>query len=192
MVVDGARGEDLEPLEERLGLRAAVRLDVADDHVDAVRALLARRLEHGVGLAHARRGAEEHLELAALLTRLLLLDPGEQGVGVGPRRVHAPSVTPVERDASKEGDESSPLLELERHPVAPEPLRHQPEHRDDHDHLENAAEPSVRDGDLDEGEESHQQQSDGVEDSPGRFLVDPRLHGCLLLHIGGPEEVKPP
>ena len=41
-------------------------------------------------------------------------------------------------------------------------------------------------------EERHQQQSDGVEDPPCRFLVDPLLHGCLLLHIGGPEEVKTP
>ena len=57
-------GQHLQPLEQRLGLRPAVRLDVADDHVHAGRRLLLGGLEHGVGLAHAGHVAEEDLELA--------------------------------------------------------------------------------------------------------------------------------
>src|SRR5262249_13915678 len=44
-----------------------VRLDHADHDVDAFRAPLVRGLEHGVGLAHAGRGADEDLEAATLL-----------------------------------------------------------------------------------------------------------------------------
>ena len=61
--VDGrlARQNDLEALEQRLGLLAAVRLDHADDDIDALVPLGARRLQHLVGLADARRGAEKIL-----------------------------------------------------------------------------------------------------------------------------------
>ena len=53
------------PFHERLGLLAPVRLDDADDHVDASLAAAGLgREQHLVGLADARRGAEEDLELA--------------------------------------------------------------------------------------------------------------------------------
>ena len=59
-----ARGSSSRPSEQRRGLGAAVGLDDADDDVDAVwRDQVARRLEHRVGLADARRGAEEDLQL---------------------------------------------------------------------------------------------------------------------------------
>ena len=61
--------DDLEALEQRLGLLAAVRLDDADD--DVVRrpcAAGARRLQHLVGLADAGRRAEEDLELPTRLS----------------------------------------------------------------------------------------------------------------------------
>ena len=54
------------PVEQRLGLGAAVGLDHADDDVDALALPLPRRLEHGVGLADAGRGADEDPEPAAL------------------------------------------------------------------------------------------------------------------------------
>ena len=53
-------GNDLEALEQRLGLLAAVRLDDADDDVHAVLQPGARRLQHLVGLADAGRGADEN------------------------------------------------------------------------------------------------------------------------------------
>ena len=57
--------QDLEAAQQGLGLGAPVGLDDADHHVDAFPAPLLRRLEHGVGLADARVGAEEDLEPAA-------------------------------------------------------------------------------------------------------------------------------
>ena len=87
-VGDEPRREDLEPLEKGLRLRAPVGLDVADYHVDAVRLELARGLEHREGLADPGRGAEEELEAAPSLPRLLLLRPGEEGLGIGPLSGH--------------------------------------------------------------------------------------------------------
>jgi hypothetical protein len=49
---------DLEALELALGLRPAVRLDVADDQVGAPLDAAVALVEHGVGLADARRCAE--------------------------------------------------------------------------------------------------------------------------------------
>ena len=67
-----AARQDVEAAQQRLGLRPAVGLDDADDHVRAFLAPLTRGLEHGVGLADAGVGAEENLEPAApLLLRLL-------------------------------------------------------------------------------------------------------------------------
>ena len=67
------RRQALEALEQGLGLGAPVRLDVADDDVDAARLQHARFFQHLVGLADARGGAEEDLELAALGLRFLAL-----------------------------------------------------------------------------------------------------------------------
>ena len=67
---DQPRRQDLEALEQRLGLGAPVGLDVADDDVDARRALeRAGGLEHRVGLADAGGGAEEELERARAACR---------------------------------------------------------------------------------------------------------------------------
>src|SRR4029453_5751452 len=68
--------------EERFGVRASVRLDPADDDVDALRSLLPSRLEHRVGLADAGGRPEEDLQLAACLAALRLLDASEQLVGI--------------------------------------------------------------------------------------------------------------
>jgi hypothetical protein len=59
--------QDLETAQQGLGLGAPVRFDHTDHDVDALAATLLRRLEHGVGLADARVGAEENLEPAAPL-----------------------------------------------------------------------------------------------------------------------------
>ena len=64
LVRDAAARDDLEPVEERLGFRSAVRLDHADHDVDAVLPLGLGGFQHLVGLAHAGRGPEEDLEPA--------------------------------------------------------------------------------------------------------------------------------
>ena len=53
--------DHLELGQQRLGLRPAVGLDVADHHVHALRLALVRGFQHGVGLAHAGGVAQEDL-----------------------------------------------------------------------------------------------------------------------------------
>ena len=64
--------QDLEATQQGFGLDPAVGLDDADDHVGTFPTPLAGSLEHGVGLADARIGAEEDLESAAPLLLGLL------------------------------------------------------------------------------------------------------------------------
>ena len=74
-------------MRQRVG--AAVRFDEADHHVEALPLQLVRVLEHLVGLAHARRGADVHAQPRAAL----FLGAGEQRLGDRPLRVgHAASV----------------------------------------------------------------------------------------------------
>ena len=65
-VLDALARQDLEAVEQRGGLGAAVRLDDADDDIAALRAQALRLGQHRVGLADAGRRAEEDLEPAAL------------------------------------------------------------------------------------------------------------------------------
>ena len=58
-------GHDLEVAELRGGLGPAVGLDEADDDVGAALVAAPALVEHGEGLAHARRGAEVDAQLAA-------------------------------------------------------------------------------------------------------------------------------
>ncbi len=44
--------------------------------------LLARRLEHGIGLADAGRGAEEYLQLSLAFSLFLFAGPLEKLVGI--------------------------------------------------------------------------------------------------------------
>ena len=79
---DASPRNDLEALEQRLGLLAPVRLDDADDDVVAVLAARPGLLQHFVGLADTGRRADENLQLAdaPLLTPRRL----EQRVGRRP------------------------------------------------------------------------------------------------------------
>ncbi len=54
--------QDFEAFEQDLGFRAAVGLDHGDDHVGAFAQPGPAGLQHLIGLADARRGAEEDLE----------------------------------------------------------------------------------------------------------------------------------
>ena len=76
-VLDRAQRHDLEIFHLRLGVRAAVGLDDADDDVEAAGAERVRLLQHRVGLADARRRADVDAQAGAVL----FLQAGEQGIG---------------------------------------------------------------------------------------------------------------
>jgi len=78
---DAPARDHFEPGQQRLGLGAAMGLDHPDHHIDAVLAFGARLFQHFVGLADARRGADEDLELAG--RAFLALRLREQGLGRG-------------------------------------------------------------------------------------------------------------
>ena len=65
LVLDLPAGYGFEADEQRLGLAPSMRLDDADDDVDALAALRLRRHQHLVGLANPRRGADKYLEATA-------------------------------------------------------------------------------------------------------------------------------
>ena len=65
VIVDLPTRQHLEIMHQRLGLGAPVGFDVAGDDIHAGGALLVGGLEHGVGFAHAGRGAKEDLQSAA-------------------------------------------------------------------------------------------------------------------------------
>jgi len=71
-----------EALEEALGLRSTVRLDVPNDDVRARRARRMGRFQHRVRLADASPCAEEDAQPAPLRPGLLALDIREQPIGV--------------------------------------------------------------------------------------------------------------
>ena len=73
-----AAGHLLQVADLGDGFGPAVRLDVADHHVDALLAQAISFLQHLVGLAHAGGKAEVDLQLAALL----LADQVEETLGV--------------------------------------------------------------------------------------------------------------
>ena len=72
------------PSVKRFGFFASVRFDDADDDLGALRQLLLRGLQHGEGLAHARRHAEENLELAACSSSFLALYLRENLIRIRP------------------------------------------------------------------------------------------------------------
>ena len=80
MVVDGPARDDLEAVRAAPRFPSAVGLDHADHDIDAFALARLGGGEHLVGLADARRGAEENLQPAARL----LLRVRKQRVGRGP------------------------------------------------------------------------------------------------------------
>src|SRR5262249_4615276 len=72
LVIDLTPRNVLKPAEQSLGLAAPVRLDDADDHIEALAPLGLRRLQHLIGLADTRRGAEKDFQPspAFLLSRI--------------------------------------------------------------------------------------------------------------------------
>ncbi len=61
-----AARQDFEVADQPLGVGAPMRLDEADDDVDALLLEQPRALQHRIGLADARRGADKHQQAAAL------------------------------------------------------------------------------------------------------------------------------
>src|SRR5581483_6352451 len=76
-VVDARARNDLETVDERFSLLAAVGLDHADNDVVAVLPAGAGGLQHRIGLADAGRGADENAQPSG--TRVLAPGGFEQG-----------------------------------------------------------------------------------------------------------------
>ncbi len=76
-VIDPPTRDDLKSFKQRCGFSAAMGLNDADDQIDAFAPLGLRRLQHGEGLADARRSAKKQLETAARF----LPDLQQQGFG---------------------------------------------------------------------------------------------------------------
>ncbi len=66
-VVHDLPRQNFHPLQQELSFDAAMRIDVAHDHVHAFAAALAARFQHRVGLPNTCDHAKEDLEFAALL-----------------------------------------------------------------------------------------------------------------------------
>lgn len=71
-VVDAAAWDHLQAGNKRLGLGASVRLHDPDNDIDPVAPTPLRRLQHLVGFADTRCGAQKNLETATLLAGRLL------------------------------------------------------------------------------------------------------------------------
>ena len=82
-VFDLRARQNRQPFQQRLRFLAPVGFDHADDHLRALLRLLLRRLQHRVGLPHARAQAEENLQPPTARRVALLFDRSEQRVGVG-------------------------------------------------------------------------------------------------------------
>ena len=80
LVIDRAAGNDLDAVEQGLGIPPPPRLDDADDDVHAVAAPRLGRGQHGEGLAGARSGTKQDFKTAAGARQRLM----QQGVRRGP------------------------------------------------------------------------------------------------------------
>ena len=87
--IEHQRRQLLQTLEQRRGLRPAVRFEQPDDDVGAGAHLLVRRDQHRVRLADAGGSAEKNLQPAAALARGRRIDLCQQCVRVGSFRFHA-------------------------------------------------------------------------------------------------------
>ena len=76
-------------LQHRRSLDATMRLEQANDHVDAGAAQRVRRRKHRVRLADTGRGAEEYFQPAAAIARFSCAHFGEQRIGVRALGFHA-------------------------------------------------------------------------------------------------------
>ena len=92
LVFDVAARNDVEALQQRFGIAAAMRFHDADDDVVAVFLARVRLLQHFIGLAHAGSGADEDSKLAdASLFPARCLKQGFRGgsiIGIAPQIRH--------------------------------------------------------------------------------------------------------
>ncbi len=80
--------QDFQTVEEGFRLLPAVGFHNPDDDVDTFFPPLLSGLEHRIGFAHARGGAEEYLQLTLALTFLFGDSPVKEFVGIGSFRFH--------------------------------------------------------------------------------------------------------
>jgi hypothetical protein len=90
-IVDARKRQGFEAVEQRKCFLAAMRFDHADDDIAPVSLRPARGLQHRVGLAHARRCAEEQFQAPAPALLLFALELVEQVIGVGAGHRHCSS-----------------------------------------------------------------------------------------------------
>ena len=82
-IVDFSTRQNLQAFGQGVGFAPTVGLDKANDNIDAFGLQGARPGQHGVGLADARRRAQENPQLSASF----LIRKGEQSLGIGSARV---------------------------------------------------------------------------------------------------------
>jgi hypothetical protein len=85
---DAQRGQLFQSGQKIFGVAASMQLDVADDHVDPLRAAALGSLEHRVGFAHTGIGAKENGQAAAMSARLGFTHARKQQVRIRPACVH--------------------------------------------------------------------------------------------------------
>ena len=83
-ILDLRARHDRHSFEQRFGFFAAVCFDNADHDLASFRLFLPRGLQHGVGLAHARRHPEENLQFAARSCRFFALHAREKLIWIRP------------------------------------------------------------------------------------------------------------
>ncbi len=86
-ILDMRERQHVEAFEQRSGFAAAMRFGDADHHVRAFIGTAPRGLQHRIGLADARRRAEENLQPAPLTLFFVALQLVEQFIRIG--AVHA-------------------------------------------------------------------------------------------------------
>ena len=68
--------------QQRFGLRPAMGLDVAHDHIHPFITAIARRRQHGIGLPDPSGHTKKDLQFASLRPLLILMDSSKQGIWV--------------------------------------------------------------------------------------------------------------
>src|SRR5262249_42738783 len=87
-ICDRTTWQELQPMEQCLGLCPTMRIHPTHHDVHALGTSGVCGFEHGVGFAHTSHGTKEDLEFTTGLVRLFLLHTGQQDIGVGPGIVH--------------------------------------------------------------------------------------------------------
>ena len=81
-VFDLPSREEFQAGHQRLSFSAAMRLHIADHHINPRGLALMGRRQHGIGLAHASSIAQKNLQFAPRAGRFFRLNASQQLIGV--------------------------------------------------------------------------------------------------------------